>query len=73
MTDKEVEAQKQHIKDFLKALSKTEKLIIVLYYDEEFKLTITEIAKVLESPESEVSQMHSSIIARCKSYLQSKG
>jgi RNA polymerase sigma factor for flagellar operon FliA len=68
MGNKEVDAQKQYIKDFLKDLTRAEKLIVVLYYYEE--LTMGEIAKELGLSESRVSQMHSSIIARCKSYLQ---
>ncbi len=65
------DAQKQCIKDFLKGLARPEKLVVVLYYHEE--LTIPEIAKVLELSQADVLQMHSSIIARCKSYLQGKG
>lgn len=70
----EVDAQKEHLKDFLlNKLNWTEKRIVVLYYDEELQLTMAEIAKVLELPQADVLQMHSSIIARCKSYLQEKG
>ncbi len=71
MSYKEVDAQKEHLKDFLSGLTRPEKLIVVLYYYEE--LTMAEIAKTLELPESEVEKMRSSIIARCKSYLQEKG
>jgi len=71
MSNKEVGAQNQHIKDFLSGLTRAEKLIVVLYYYEE--LTMAEIAKTLELPQADVLQMHSSIIARCKSYLQEKG
>ena len=60
--------QKQHMKDFLKNLTRPERLIVVLYYYDE--LTMAEIAKVLELPQADVLQMHSSIIARCRSYLQ---
>lgn len=65
-----MDAQKQHIKDFLKGLTWPEKLIVVFYYYEE--LTMAEIAKVLDLSKSEVSEMHSSIITRCKSYMQAK-
>ena len=57
-------AQKEYIKDFLKSLTRTEKLIVVLYYYEE--MTIPEIAKSLELSPSEVSQMLSSIIRRLR-------
>ncbi|MFC1739065.1 sigma factor-like helix-turn-helix DNA-binding protein [Planctomycetota bacterium] len=39
----------------------------ILYYYEE--MTMAEIAKVLELPESTISEMHSSVITRCQSYL----
>ena len=68
----DVNAQNQHIKDFLTTrLTRAERLLILLYYYEE--LTIAETAKVLELSESQVSQMRFSIIARCKSYLQGRG
>ena len=67
MSDKEVDTQKQHIKDFLMSLKRPEKLIVVFYYHEE--MTIPEIAKAMELSQADVLQMHSSIIARCKSYL----
>lgn len=66
------ESQKQRLKDFLTTrLARPERLLIVFYYHEE--MTIPEIAKVLELPESQVSQMRFSIIARGKSYLQGRG
>jgi RNA polymerase sigma factor for flagellar operon FliA len=68
MIDKGVDPRKKCIKDFLKSLTRTEKVIVVLHYYEE--MTIPEIAKSLELSPSEVSQMHSSIISRCKSYLR---
>ena len=71
MSHTEVDAQKQHIRDFLAGLTRTEKLIVVLYYYEE--MTIGEIAKELDLSESRISEMHSSIIARCGSYLQEQG
>lgn len=50
-----------------RGLSRTERLIIILYYYEE--LTMKEIGATLDLSESRVSQMHSSIIARLKSQL----
>jgi len=63
-----IDTQKQHIKDFLKTLTRPEKLIVVFYYYEE--MTIPEIAKVTEMSQPDVSLMLSSIITRCKSYLK---
>jgi len=60
-------AQKEAIKTFLKGLTQIEKVIVVLYYDEE--MTMPEIAKSLELSSSVVLRMHSSIIRRCKSHL----
>jgi len=71
MSHMEVDAQRQHIKDFLKSLTRAEKLIVVLYYYEE--MTIGEIAKKLGLSESRIYEMYSSIIARCGSYLQERG
>jgi len=51
-------------KDFLKSLTRAERLIVVLYYYE--GMTIKEIAEKLELSESRVSRMHSSIIQRLK-------
>ena len=67
----EDDTQKQVLKSLLTSgLTRTERLILVLYYYEE--LTIPEIAKVLELSEVRVSQMHSSIIARLKSQFDAK-
>ena len=64
----EADTQKQRLKDFLTGkLTRTERLLVVFYYNEE--MTLAEIAKVLGMPESEVSLMRSSIIDRCKAYL----
>jgi RNA polymerase sigma factor (sigma-70 family) len=62
--------KKERLKEFLKNLPRTERLFVVLYYYEE--MTISEIAKVLEMPSSTVSQMQSSIIAKCKTYMREK-
>lgn len=61
-------AQKEHIKDFLKSLTRTEKAIIVLHYYEE--MTIPQVANSLWLPTSKVSRRYSSIIRRCKSHLR---
>jgi RNA polymerase sigma factor for flagellar operon FliA len=45
-----------------RSLSKTERLIMILYYYEEF--TMKEIAATLDRTESRVSQMHSAILER---------
>lgn len=71
LSNKDVDAQKQHIKDFLKTLTRPERLLVVLHYYEE--LNMGEIAKVMELSKSQVSKMRSSIIARGRSYLQEKG
>jgi len=71
MSNKEVDTQKQRLKDFLtNKLTRTERAIVVLYYYEE--MTIPEVAKSLELSPSEVSQMHVSIIAHCKSFVHGK-
>ena len=63
--------QNKRLKDFLRSkLTRAERLIIVLYYYDE--LSIKEIAEKPGLYEATVSQMRSSIIARCKSYLHGK-
>ncbi len=52
------------IRAFTKGLTKTERLIVILYYYEE--LTMREIGATLELSESRVSQMHSAIVERIK-------
>lgn len=66
----EIDVLKQHIKDFLKSLTKTEKAIVVLYYHEE--MMFTEIAMSLDLPAETVSEMHASIISQGKDYLQER-
>lgn len=61
-------SKKNQIKQFLKSLTRREKLIVVLHYYEE--LTMREIAEVLELPRPEVSGTLSAIIKRCSIYLQ---
>lgn len=53
-----------------KGLNRNERLIIILYYYEE--MTMKEIGLTLDLSESRVSQMHSSIIARLKGYLEDR-
>lgn len=50
-----------------KGLNRNERLIIILYYYEEF--TMKEIGATLDLSESRVSQMHSSIVQRLQSHL----
>jgi len=70
--DKELEScsedfqeKKKKLKNLLsERLTQTEKTIIVLYYDEE--MTFHEISEALDIPESQVAQMHSSLVSRLK-------
>ena len=65
-------AQKQDLKDLItKGLSRAERLIVILYYYEE--MTMKEIGVTLDLSESRVSQMHSSILARLKAQMASRG
>lgn len=56
------------IRTFTKGLTKTERLIVILYYYEE--MTMREIGATLELSESRVSQMHSAIVERIKKLYQ---
>ncbi len=51
-----------------KGLTRSERLIVILYYYEE--MTMKEIGMTLDLSESRVSQMHSSILARLKAQMQ---
>ncbi len=64
----EVNNKKEYRKALIKSLTRTEKMVVVLFYYEE--KTVPEIVRVLELSTSTVSKMHSSIISRCKSYLK---
>ncbi len=65
------EAQKRDLKNLIsKGLTRAEKLIIFLYYYEE--MTMKEIGATLDLSESRVSQMHSSVIDRLKSQMNSR-
>ena len=64
-------AQRRDLKDLItKGLSRSERLIVVLYYYEQ--MTMKEIGVTLDLSESRVSQMHSSILARLKAQLRDK-
>lgn len=54
----------------LKGLTRSEKLIVALYYWEQ--LTMKEIGQVLDLSESRVSQMHAAILGRLKAQLGSR-
>jgi len=54
-----------------KGLNRNERLIIILYYYEEF--TMKEIGATLNLSESRVSQMHSSIVQRLQASLPADG
>jgi len=58
------------IRSFTKGLSKTERMVIILYYYEE--LTMREIGVALDLSESRVSQMHSAIVERIKKLHQDR-
>lgn len=61
--------QRRDIKELItKGLSRSERLIIILYYFE--GMTMREIGATLDLSESRVSQMHSSILARLRVQLQ---
>ena len=62
---------RRDLKDMItRGLSRAERLIIVLYYDEQ--MTMKEIGVTLDLSESRVSQMHSSILARLKARLSGR-
>lgn len=50
-----------------KGLSREEQIILILYYFEQ--MTLREIGETLDISESRVCQMHSSIIARLRAYI----
>lgn len=54
----------------MRGLTRSEKLIVALYYWEQ--MTMKEIGKVLDLSESRVSQMHASILGRLKAQLGSR-
>ncbi len=58
------------IRAYTRGLTKSERLIIILYYYEE--MTMKEIGLTLELSESRVSQMHSAIVERIKKMHQER-
>ncbi len=62
------EIHRKDLKELItRGLSRPEKMILVLYYYEDY--TMKEIGKALDLSESRVSQMHSSIVERLKGQL----
>lgn len=60
-----LEAQRQSLKDaIMKGLNRTERLIMILYYQEE--MTMKEIGRTIGLGESRISQTHSSIMERLR-------
>lgn len=65
------EIQKRDVKALMmRGLTRAERLILVLYYYEE--MTMREIGITLDLSESRVSQMHSSILQRLKTQLETR-
>lgn len=63
--------QRKDLRELItRGLTRAERLILVLYYYEE--MTMREIGVTLDLSESRVSQMHSSILERLKSQLQTR-
>jgi len=70
--DPQHEIQKHDLHDaIMNGLTRTEKLIVVLYYYEQ--MTMKEIGVTLNLSESRVSQMHSSILSRLMHQLDRAG
>lgn len=69
--DPVAEVQKKDLKDLVtRGLTRAERLILILYYYEE--MTMKEIGATLDLSESRVSQMHSAILNRLKTQLDSR-
>ena len=65
------EMQRRDLKDLItRGLTRAERLILILYYYEE--MTMKEIGMTLDLSESRVSQMHSSILTRLKTQLETR-
>ena len=58
---------KNSIIEALESLTEKEKLVVQLYYYEEF--TLKEISNAMEVSESRVSQLHSKALRKMKSFL----
>jgi RNA polymerase sigma factor for flagellar operon FliA len=64
-------AQRKDLKELLtRGLSRAERLIVILYYFEE--MTMKEIGETLDLSESRVSQMHSAIMERLRTQLETR-
>lgn len=69
--DPELEVQQRDLKDLIgRKLTRTEQLILILYYYEQ--MTMKEIGGTLDLSESRVSQMHSAIIDRLSSAVKER-
>lgn len=69
--DPVIEAQKQDIRELVtRGLNRAERLIVVLYYYEQ--MTMKQIGETLDLSESRVSQMHSAILERLRTQLQTR-
>jgi RNA polymerase sigma factor for flagellar operon FliA len=65
------EIQRKDVKELItRGLTRAERLILILYYYEE--MTMKEIGMTLDLSESRVSQMHSSILQRLKTQLETR-
>ncbi len=71
MRNRDLDATKKCIKDFLLGLRRTERLVVVLYYYE--KVAMPEIAESLGLSAPEILQMLSSVVRRCKAHLRERG
>jgi RNA polymerase sigma factor for flagellar operon FliA len=70
-SDPATEAQKRDLREYIEhVLSRTERLILVLYYYEQ--MTMKEIGETLDLSESRVSQMHSAIVERLRFRLRQR-
>ena len=70
-TQPAVKSQREDLRILVtKGLSQKERMIVILYYYEEF--TMKEIGKVLDLSESRVSQMHANILLRLRGLLQER-
>ncbi|MDX9910854.1 MAG: FliA/WhiG family RNA polymerase sigma factor [Phycisphaerales bacterium] len=68
-SDPQEDMQRRDLRELLtKGLTRSERLIVILYYYE--GMTMKEIGATLDLSESRVSQMHSSILQRLKAQMQ---
>ena len=66
----ELVAKKQWLTEQLRGFSRTERLVIILYYYED--LTMREIGDVVGLSESRVSQIHSGLMERLKDQMEAR-